>query len=264
MHRNIDELVRKEIESVRARKIILEELEKGSRNGNELRKRIQEDMIEQAREKDPGKTIDPDEYVVTDPKLYFNTRHLESMGLIVSHKESQQRVFMLHPKSVHAVRRVLGVTRPTVIFTSMTRPDDIRPLMHWFTAEAESHFKSLRLIVEKERFSKGVTKDLERFVAEGSTKRWSSHWDELPEHVVGYYDGGTQGDLMATYAHIERMLMEEIPERSVVFDLSTAPPVIAIAFCLLSNDYAIPAIYIRRRVGPKTGITHYIPGAGLI
>lgn len=264
IHESLDEIVRREIETVRARRIILEELEKGSKTGNDLRKSIQDDMVADAKEHSRRKVIDPDDYAVTDPKLYFNTKHLEELGVVSSRKESHQRIYSLHPKAVHAVRRVLNITRPTTVVTSMTRPDDIRPLIHWFTGEAEAHFKNLRLVVEKERFSKGVTKDLERFAAEGSTKRWSSHWDELPEHIAGYYDGAKQGDLMATYAHIEKMLLEEIPEHSVVFDLSTAPPVIAVAFCLLSNDYSIPGIYIRRQSGPKTGITHYIPGAGLI
>jgi DNA-binding PadR family transcriptional regulator len=263
-HESLDENIRREIETVRTRRIILGELEKGPRTGNDLRKSIQEDMVAEAKENTRRKTIDPDDYPVTDPKLYFNTKHLEDLGIVTSRKESHERIYSLHPKAVHAVRRVLGVTRPTTVVTSMTRPDDIRPLIHWFTGEAEAHFRNLRLVVEKERFSKGVTKDLERFVAEGSTKRWSSRWDELPEHIVGYYDGGKQGDLMATYAHIEKILLEEIPEHSVVLDLSTAPPIIAVAFCLLSNDYSIPAIHIKRHTGAKTAITHYIPGAGLI
>jgi len=258
-----DEVIRREIESVSARRVILEELEKGPRTGSQLREKIRADMIERLR-RTKGDKVDESKVVVTDPKLYFNTQHLEKLGIIVSRRESQQRVFSIAPRAAPAVRRVLNVTRSTTVISSVSNPEQIRPLIHWFTQEAENHFTKLRLVVERERFAKGVSKDLKRHVPDGTTKRWEGVWDELPKEVVGYHEGGIQGDLMATYSHIEKILLEELPEHNVVFDLSTAPPLIGLAFCLLANDYAVTAIYIRRHRARKTTLTHYIPGRGLL
>ncbi len=256
-----DEVIRREIQNVRARRVILEEIEKGPKTGSELREKIKEDMIRQAREAGARRV---EKVTVTDPKLYFNTRHLEDLGIIVSWKESQQRVFALAPRATQAVRRVLNITKNTTIISSVSKPEEVRPLIVWFTKEAEQHVNRLRLVVEAERFSKGVTKDLSRHVPDGTTKRWEGIWDEVPKEVAGYYDGGISGDLMATYAFVEKILLEEIPNRSVVFDLSNAPPVIGLAFCLLANDYAVTAIYIHRHKARQTTITHYIPGRGLL
>ncbi len=258
-----DEVIRREVESVSARRVILEELEKGPRTGSQLREKIRRDMIERMHR--AGKTdIDEDKVVVTDPKLYFNTRHLERLGIIVSHRESRQRVFSIAPRAAPAVRRVLNVTRNTTVISSVSNPEQVRPLVHWFTQEAEAHFNRLRIVVEAARFAKGVSKDLTRHVPDGTTKRWEGIWDELPKEVVGYQDGGVQGDLMATYSHIEKILLEELPGHNVIFDLSTAPSLIGLAFCLLANDYAVTAIYIRRHRARKTTLTHYIPGRGLL
>ncbi len=243
--------------------MILRELESGPKTGNDLREKIREDMIAHAEELE-GKPIDTKRFQVSDPKLYFNTAHLENIGIIVSRKESQQRLYSLHPRAVHPVRRVLGIIRPTTVITSLSRPDDAKNLMHWFMREAEPHFRSLRVVVERERFAKGVIKDLDRFVPIGGTKRYTAVWHELPVEIVGYYEGNRQGDLMATYAQVERIVLDEIQEHNLIFDLTSAPPIIAVAFCLLSNDYSIPAMYVRRREGNISTITHYIPGAGLI
>ncbi|MHA1770828.1 MAG: hypothetical protein ACTSYL_02295 [Candidatus Thorarchaeota archaeon] len=256
-----DKVILREVESVRARRIILEEIEKGPKTGSELREKIREDMIEQARQRGAKRV---GKMTVTDPKLYFNTKHLEEVGIIVSKKESQQRVFSLAPHATQAVRRVLNVTRNTTVISSISRPEEVRSLVYWFTQEAEQHFNRLRLVVEKERFGKGVTKDLTRHVPDGTTKRWEGIWDEVPKDIAGYYDGGIPGNLMATYAFVEKILLEEIPDRNVVFDLSNAPPVIGLAFSLLSNDYAVTAIYIHRHKARQTTITHYIPGRGLL
>jgi len=258
-----DEVIRREVQSVSARRVILEELEKGPKTGSQLREKIRHDMLRRAREGGDHE-ISIDDITVTDPKLYFNTRRLENLGIIISHKESQQRVFSLAPRAAQAVRRVLNVTRNTTVISSVSKPEQVRPLIHWFTQEAEPHFNRLRLVVEKERFSKGVTKDLSRYVPDGTTKRWEGVWDEVPKEIAGYHDGDVQGDLMATYAYIEKILLEEITDRNVVLDLSTAPPIIGLAFCLLSNDYAVTAIYIHRHKARKTTLTHYIPGRGLL
>ncbi|NWF95323.1 MAG: hypothetical protein HXY34_04200 [Candidatus Thorarchaeota archaeon] len=259
----VDEVVRVEIDSVRARGVILRELESGPKTGTYLREKIKEDMIHHVEDTE-GKVVDAEKFNVTDPKLYFNTRHLEDIGVITSRKDSQQRLYSLQPKAIHAIRRVLDITRPTTVVTSMSRPDDIRGLMHWFMKESEPHYRNLRIVVERERFSKGVVKDLERFIPAGATKRYSAVWHELPLEVVGYYEGNRQGDLMATYAYIERVILEEVTEHNIVFDLTTAPPIIGIAFCLLATDYSIPAMYIRRREGTGSSITHYLAGRGLI
>lgn len=257
-----DDVIRREIQNVRARRVILEELETGPKNGNHLRDKIRDAMIAAAEEN--GKEVDPGEVVVTDPKLYYNTKHLETLGIITSRKESQERIYRLHPRAIQPVRRVLNVTLPTAVVTSISRPDDARPLVRWFAMDAEFHYNRLVLVVEKARFGKGVSKGLERYVPDGVTKRWEKVWHELPESVVGYYEGGKSGDLMSTYAHVEKILLEEITENNVVFDLSFAPPIIGIAFCLLSNDYGVQAMFQQRDIDRKTTVTHYIPGEGLM
>jgi len=64
---------------------------------------------------------------VTSPKLYYNTKRLEELGIIVSWKQSQYRLFELEPKAIHPVRRALEISKPLLYVTSLSRPEDQRP-----------------------------------------------------------------------------------------------------------------------------------------
>lgn len=260
---HIDTLVKTEVESVAARRIILDQLEGGRKTGTELRESIKKNMMAEAVHAGM-KNVKPDEFKVTDPKLYFNTKHLEDLGIVVSRKDSQQRIFELHPRAVQSVRRALGISRPGTLIASIAQPEEGRPLMMWFAKEMTFNFKFLRLVVEQERFARGVSKNIDRYVPEGVTKKWQTTWHELPAKVAGYEEGRIRGDLMATYAHVEKVILEVLPESEPIVDLSTGPSLVLLALCLIAMQYSLTAIYIQHHEGERTAITHVVPGEGMI
>ncbi|UCE11353.1 MAG: hypothetical protein JSW61_05315 [Candidatus Thorarchaeota archaeon] len=253
-----DEVIRREIESVRARRMILDQLEGGPKTGSELRESIRKDMAAQAARKG-GRRFKPDKIKVTDPKLYFNTKHLEDIGIVMSQKESQQRVFSLAPKAVHPVRRVIGVTRPNLLLTSMARPEDQRPFVAWVSSERRFRAKAVKIFVEAERFSRGVSRNLEKFVPEGSRTRWKADWYDLPIEVAGDNESGVRGDLIATYDEIEEAVKEDVGEFDIVVDLSRGPPTINIALMLVAMEYSLMAIHASAYEGEKTDLTQILP-----
>jgi DNA-binding transcriptional ArsR family regulator len=260
---HIDTLVKTEVESVAARRIILDQLEGGRKTGTELRESIRKNMMAEAVQAGM-KDVKSIDFKVTDPKLYFNTKHLEDQGIIVSRKDSQQRIFELHPRAIQSARRALGISRPGALITSIAQPEEARPLILWFVQEMTFNFKSLRLVVQQERFTRGVSKNIDRYVPDGTTKKWQTAWHELPVNVAGYDDGGKRGDLMATYAHVEKIILEVLPEYEPIVNLSTGPSVILLALCLIAMQYSLTAIYIQRPEGERTAITHIVPGEGMI
>jgi hypothetical protein len=253
-----DDIVHKEIEGVRARRIILDQLEGGPRTGSELRESIRKDMA--ARQvSSKGKKIDPKKVKVTDPKLYFNTQRLEDLRIIRSWRESQQRVFSLEPKAVHPVRRALGIAKPKVLLTALALPEDARPLVAWLSTENSPDIKLLRLIVEQQRFARGVSKNLEKHIPDNAPRQWESRWFELPAEIAGDNEGRLRGNLMSTYAEIEKVVLEDIPERDILVDLSSGPPTIVLALSLLAMEYSLPAIHVQKYEGEKTIITSVLP-----
>ena len=253
-----DDIIRKEIEGVRARRIILDQLEGGPRTGSELRESIRKDMA--ARQvKSKGKKIDPKKIKVTDPKLYFNTQHLEDLGIIRSWRESQQRVFSLEPKAVHPVRRALGISKPKVFLTSLALPEDARLLVAWLSTEASPDIKLLRLVVEQQRFARGVSKNLKKHIPAKAPRQWENRWLELPIESAGDNEGGLRGNLMSTYSEIEKVILEDTPERDILVDLSSGPPTIVLALSLLAMEYSLPAIHVQRYEGEQTSFTSVLP-----
>ncbi|RDE17491.1 MAG: hypothetical protein C4K49_02435 [Candidatus Thorarchaeota archaeon] len=259
----IDTIVRREVESVVARKVILDQLEGGPKTGAELRESIRKNMVAEAVQSGV-RNVKPEDYKVTDPKLYFNTKQLEDLGIIVSRKESQQRIFELHPRAIQSVRRALNVSRPKTLFTSIAHPEEARPLVMWLTKEATFNFAFLRMVVEQERFARGVSKNIDRYVPEGIEKKWQTTWHELPVKVVGYDEGRIRGDLMATYSHIEKIILEILPQTEPVVNLSTGPPLILMALSLLAMQYSLTSIYVQHYDAERTAITHIVPGEGMI
>ncbi|MBD3407861.1 MAG: hypothetical protein GF411_17205 [Candidatus Lokiarchaeota archaeon] len=248
-----DQLVREEVESVRARRVILDQLESGSKTGNELREAIRKDMMALAVKSGVRKP-DPADYVVTDPKLYFNTKHLENIGLIQSQKVSKQRVFQLTPPAIQPVRRVLEITRKNILITSLVEPADARPLIGWYCKERRFSFKQLHVVVEMERFQRGVSKNLERYIPDGSIRKIRDQWHELPLEIAGEFGGGKQGDLRLTYNALEAIIFQDIREYNIILDGSLGPPVISMAMMLLSSHYSLDMIYVREYAGKDSDI----------
>ncbi|NHJ12509.1 MAG: hypothetical protein EAX95_02480 [Candidatus Thorarchaeota archaeon] len=267
-----DQVVQEEIESVRPRKVILDQLEGGSKTGKELRDAIQTDMFAQAlREGMEGMV--PSDFTVSDPKLYFNTKYLEDAGIITSRKDSRERQFGLTPWAIQPVRRALGVKRPILLLTSMSHPEDQRPFVAWISNQTEFDVVRLRIIVADGTFRRGASRNLMRHVpaeiedkadSETSYKRTylekllDSPWEDLPLETVGDFDTSIPGDLMATYSKIETIVQNNLPEYEVVVDLSTGPPLIPTALSLVAMNYSLTAVFIRHHGGAST-VTRVLP-----
>ena len=254
----VDDIIRREVETVRARRVILDQLEGGPKTGSELRESIRKDMMARSV-KDRGKKVHPEDFRVTDPKLYFNTKHLENVGIVVSRKVSQQRIFSLDPRAVQPVRRVLRITRPKCMITSLTGPEDQRRLMRWIFRERRFAPKVVHVVVEAKRFSKGVAKHLERFIPDSMTRKWKNHWHELPEGIVGDTLSAVRGDLMATYDEIEKIVLGGLQEYEVIVNLSYGPPVIVLAMSLLAMEYSLTAIHLDGFKGDSPILTQVLP-----
>jgi DNA-binding PadR family transcriptional regulator len=255
----IDELVLEEMETVEARKVILDQLEGGQKSGSELRESIRKARAVKELGRKRISKKDLEQFTVTDPKLYGNTKRLENLGIITSRRKSQQRIFSLNPKAVHPVRRVLGISRPKSLITAFAQPENIRPFVTWICKQDKYNLEVLRLIVEEARFKRGVSKDIDRYIPDGTKKRWEEIWHELPIEVAGDNNSGIRGDLMATYQEIEAIILEDITNRECIVDLSMGPPTILVAMHMLANEYSLSAIYVERHEGESNDITQVFP-----
>jgi DNA-binding transcriptional ArsR family regulator len=253
-----DEVICKEIESVHARRVILDQLEGGSKTGSELRESIRKDMAARVV-KARGRSAKTSKVKVTDPKLYFNTKHLEDLGVITSRKDSQQRVFSLTPRAVHPVRRALGVARPIVYIASLAQPEDQRPFMQWLSKTSRYKPKKVRLFVEERSWKSGVSRDIEKFIPDGTTKRWTIDWHDIPADITQKDKGKDRGDLTATCQHIEEVIVDDIGDFDLVVDLSIGPPLLVLALTLIAQDYSLNAIYVHSYGDLKTTITSILP-----
>jgi DNA-binding transcriptional ArsR family regulator len=256
--KTVDELVLEEMETVRARRVILDQLEGGPKSGSELRESIRKDMAVQTVGRRLKKK-DLEAFKVTDPKLYFNTKRLESLGIITSRRQSQQRIFSLCPKAIHSVRRALGVSRPKSLITAFAQPENIRPFITWVCKQDEYSLEVLRLVVEEARFKRGVSKDIDRYIPDGIKKRWEETWHELSLDIAGDNSSGIRGNLMATYQEIEGIILEDIVQYDCIMDLSMGPPTILVAMHLLANEYSLTAIYVERHEGESNNVTQVFP-----
>jgi DNA-binding transcriptional ArsR family regulator len=245
MHRSTpDMVVKEEIESVRARRVILDQLEGGPKTGNELRESIRKDMAAQAVMLKRRKG-DTSKYTVTDPKLYFNTKHLESLGIITSRRDSKERIYSLAPQAVHPVRRALGISRPRIFVTSFGNPDEPRKIVKWLSRNKRYRPKLMRIFVEEERWTKGVTRNLDNYLPDDSIKKLEYEWHDLSAEIVGYYESGDIGNWKATVDAIETILLDDIPQYEVIVNLSMGTPTIMLALMTIATDYSLTAIHVR-------------------
>lgn len=261
-----DQVIKEEVESVRVRRVILDQLEGGSKTGKELREAIRKDMFARALEAgEEGVTLA--DFKVTDPKLYFNTKYLEDAGIIISRKDSRERQFGLTPWAIQPVRRAIGVNRPVMLIASMSRPEDQRPFVSWISHQEDFDIVKLRVLVAEGTFRRGASRNLMRHVPAESDERgkdgaidkrtyleklFESAWEDLPLDTVGDFDTSIPGDLTATYSRIEAVVQDYLPEYDVVLDLSTGPPLIPTALSLVAMHYSLTAIFIRHYSGGAT------------
>ena len=110
LRRTVEEIVREEIETVRARRTILDHLEGGLKTGAELREKIATDIKAQMVREGASKR-EIAKVKVTSPKLYHNTKRLEELGIIVSWNQSQYRLFELVSRAVIPVPGSSPVSR---------------------------------------------------------------------------------------------------------------------------------------------------------
>ncbi len=253
-----DEVIRKEVESVRARRVILDQLEGGPKTGSEIRDSIRKDMAAQTVRTKGRKKLNPEDFVVTDPKLYFNTKHLENLGIISSSKVSQQRVFRLEPKAIHPVRRALGVSRRVTYLTSLGQPRDQRLFISWISRSRDFKLDTLHLFVEKEVF-KSASKNLDRYIPDGTKMKWEGHWNELGEDIVGNPSTSGRANLKATYNAIEAVMLDHIEDNDIVIDVTQGSQLITLALTLLATDYSLKTIHVERTSSEEAIITQVLP-----
>ncbi|MBD3157666.1 MAG: hypothetical protein GF309_02650 [Candidatus Lokiarchaeota archaeon] len=231
--------IRQEIESVPVRRIILEQLEGGKKTGSELREAIRRDIIARQGDKD-------DEVKVTDPKLYFNTKHLEKKGMISSSKEGRKRVYQLSPEAIHPVRKVLRSPRPNILITSIAMPDDQRPLAKWLSRDERINVEIVRIFVSERRFSRGVQRSLSRFIPNDCDGSWETTWHEIPDTLLHSTVVEGHGNLEGIYEHIEKIALQDMKKYNLIVDVSMGPAVIVLALFMLASDYSLEAVYLDR------------------
>ncbi|MHA1769391.1 MAG: hypothetical protein ACTSV3_06015 [Candidatus Thorarchaeota archaeon] len=252
---DLENLIRQEIAAVAARKTILDQLEGGLKTGAELRDAIAKTEKAAMVAKGVSKRKIAD-YEVTSPKLYHNTRRLEELGIIVSWKQSQYRLFELEPKAIHAVRRALNIERPIMYVTSMSKPEDQRPLIQWISTNP--HYKPTKLLVfvEARHWTRGVSRIMDRFIPEDAFRRWTTEWREIPEDVMGGEGEMEYGELQGTCDFIENALLPYVPQHEIVVDLTLAPTLIALALMRIAHEYTLEVFHVNRYDAENADITY--------
>ncbi|MBN2229507.1 MAG: hypothetical protein JW779_07905 [Candidatus Thorarchaeota archaeon] len=256
LNKTVEELVKEEIETVRARRIILDQLEGGLKTGAELREKIATDikaqkMVEGASKKEIEKVE------VTSPKLYHNTTRLEELGIIVSWKQSQYRLFELEPKAIHPVRRALGITKPLLYVTSLSRPEDQRPFVQWLTNNPHFNPRKLLVFVEARHWTRGVSRIVDRFIPDDAFRRWTTEWIEVPDEVTGTDDATEYGHLQQTVDFMEAAIIDNIFIHDMVMDLTLGPSLITLAMAKLSTEYSITAFHVTRYDVSNAELSYY-------
>jgi hypothetical protein len=256
LRRPVEDIVREEIEAVRARRIILDQLEGGLMTGAELREKIATDIKAQlvadgASKKEIAKVK------VTSPKLYHNTQRLEDLGIIVSWKQSQYRLFELDPRAVIPVRRALDITKPLMYVTSLNNPEDQRPFVQWLVNNQHFNPKKLLVFVEAVRWTRGVSRIMDRFIPDDAFRVWTTIWREVPEEVMGGVDEMDYGNLQMTYEFIENEILNHLPTHNIIFDLTLGPPLITLAMAKLATEYSTKAFHVSRYDAEDTEVSYY-------
>lgn len=253
---SIEELIRGEIETVRARRIILDQLEGGLKTGAELREKITTDTKAQLVLKGASKR-EIAKVEITSPKLYHNTKRLEELGIIVSWKQSQFRLFELEPKAIHPVRRALEIAKPLLYVTSLSRPEDQRPFVQWLTNNPYFNPKKLLVFVEAVHWTRGVSRIVDRFIPDNAFRRWTTEWREVPDEVTGTEDQTEYGHLQGTVDFLETAIVDNIFTHDMVFDLTLGPSLISLALAKLASEYSITAFHVTRYDVSNSELSYY-------
>ncbi len=264
----VDDIVRNEIESVRARRIILDQLEGGPKTGTELRESIRKDMAATLIDKKGKRTVKEEKVIVTDPKLYHNTGHLEKLGIIKSKRESRERVFELCLIAYHPVRRALKdaglmeVARPLAYVASIRQPDDTRPFILWLSKTRRFTPKRLMFFTEARIWKRQLRPPTDRFVTAEAKSRWDTitEWYDVPEEITGEQDSDTKhGNLGAVYDFIRGEVIKVIPTHDVIVDLSMGTPLTILALVRLAELYSLQAIHVDSYEDERARIIQYYP-----
>ncbi len=256
LRQSLEDIVREEIETVRARRIILDHLEGGLKTGAELREKIATDTKAQMVREGASKR-EIAKVKITSPKLYHNTQRLEDLGIIVSWKQSQYRLFELEPKAIHAVRRALGVTKPLLYITSLSRPEDQRPFVQWLTNNPHFNPKKLLVFVEAAHWTRGVSRIVDRFIPDDAFRRWTTEWIEVPDEVTGTEEESEYGYLQGTADFLEAAIIDNIFIHDMVIDLTLGPSLISLAMAKLASEYSITAFHVTRYDASNSEISYY-------
>ena len=256
IRRPVEDIIREEIETVRARRIILDQLEGGLMTGAELREKITTDIkakmvAEGANKKEIAKVR------VTSPKLYHNTQRLEELGIIVSWKQSQYRLFELDPRAVLPVRRALEITKPLMYVTSLNNPEDQRPFVQWLVNNPYFNPKQLLVFVEAVRWTRGVSRIMDRFIPDDAFRVWTTVWKEVPEQVMGGVNEMEYGNLQKTYEFIENEILNHLSTHNIIFDLTLGPPLITLAMAKLATEYSAKAFQVSRYDVDDAEVSYY-------
>lgn len=253
---SLDSTIKEEIETVVARRIILDQLEGGLKTGAELREAIaKHDKAAMLAEGISAKKVAKHE--VTSPKLYHNTKRLEDLGIIVSWKQSQYRLFELEPRAVHPVRRVLGISKPLMYVTSLSKPEDQRPFVQWLVSNPHFNPKKLMVFVEAKHWTRGVSRIVDRFIPDEGFRRWTTEWREVPDSITGTDEQREYGSLQETCDFIENALLTHLPANDMVFDLTLGPSLIVLALSKIAKDYSIPAFHVTLYDADNSEISYF-------
>ncbi len=259
LRRTVEEIIRDEIETVRARRIILDHLEGGLKTGTELREAIRRDM--QAQEvKKKGRALskkEAEKIEVTSPKLYHNTRRLEEIGIIVSWKQSQYRLFELDPRAIIPVRQALGIVKPLMYVTSLSNPEEQRPFVQWLANNPHFNPKRLLVFVEAVHWTRGVSRILDRFIPDDAFRVWTTEWNEVPDDVTGTGESQEYGNLQGTCDFLEDTILKYVLDHDIVIDLTLGPPLVVLAMSKLAYEYSITAFHVTSYNANNAEISYY-------
>ena len=253
---SVEDVISDEIKTVRARRIILDQLEGGLKTGAELREKITTDTKAQLVLKGASKR-EIAKVAITSPKLYHNTKRLEELGIIVSWKQSQFRLFELEPKAIHPVRRALEISKPLLYVTSLSRPEDQRPFVQWLTNNPHFNPKKLLVFVEAVHWTRGVSRIVDRFIPDNAFRRWTTEWREVPDEVTGTEEESEYGNLQGTVDFLEAAIVDNIFNHDMVFDLTLGPSLISLALAKLASEYSITAFHVTRYDVSNSEVSYY-------
>ncbi len=256
LSRSVEDVVREEIETVRARRTILDHLEGGLKTGAELREKITTDIKAQMV-RDGASKREIAKVKVTSPKLYHNTKRLEELGIIVSWKQSQYRLFELVPRAVLPVRRALEISKPLMYVTSLSNPEEQRPFVQWLANNPHFNPKRLLVFVEAVHWTRGVSRILDRFIPDDAFRVWTTEWIEVPDTVTGTTESQEYGDLQGTCDFLEDTLLKHLPDHDFVMDLTLGPTLVALAMAKLATEYSITAFHVTNYDVSNAEVSYY-------